>query len=363
MWLAASYLYLLLLITGASSRPGDDFSTGLHSNSHPSSLILPGIPFPNEEVTQTNAPFYLQRLISRQRIWVAKQQIINLTYTYKWNPSASGQNVVVYVIDTGIDINNPEFEGRAINGWSFDGNFDDTFGHGTLCASMVGGQQFGVAKKVRLEAVVVAHGQRGEMEHLIGGLDYVLGKCKDNHKQHACIASISMTLIPYKNGNVDQDLDNKVEEVSAGNAGTDNRHSPAGNPGAITVGALDHYDVPTDFSNYGKQVDIWALGGSIVALFIGDMLEMLKQQSQEFGPWQHHLFAHGSSYAAPQVAGIIALLISRHKNMPPQDIKDKVIQMGIRNHIQGLYQEPYEPRRIRKLSVVIIYLSFTLGLL
>jgi subtilase-type proteinase RRT12 len=65
--------------------------------------------------------------------------------------------VDVYVLDTGINYSNPEFEGRAkqqkdyVNEVPVVGNF-----HGTFVAGLVGGKLVGVAKKVNLIGMKVS---------------------------------------------------------------------------------------------------------------------------------------------------------------------------------------------------------------
>ena len=61
----------------------------------------------------------------------------------------------MYVIDTGIYLENAEFEGRAI--WGFDAIDSpsprtDGNGHGTHCAGTVAGANVGVAKQASCRA-------------------------------------------------------------------------------------------------------------------------------------------------------------------------------------------------------------------
>jgi cerevisin len=51
---------------------------------------------------QDNVPWGLARLSSRERG--------NTSYVYDEN---AGEGTCVYIVDTGIDVNHPEFEGRA----------------------------------------------------------------------------------------------------------------------------------------------------------------------------------------------------------------------------------------------------------
>ncbi len=65
-------------------------------------------------------------------------------------------NIVNFIVDTGIDVSHEDFEGRA----SFGGNFvddEDTDGHshGTHVAGIIGSKTFGVCRNANLVAVKV----------------------------------------------------------------------------------------------------------------------------------------------------------------------------------------------------------------
>lgn len=78
------------------------------------------------------------------------------TTKYSYDSSA-GQGTCAFVIDTGIDIHHPEFEGRAkwLENFVGDGKDADLFGHGTHVSGIIAGKTFGVAKKANLFAVKV----------------------------------------------------------------------------------------------------------------------------------------------------------------------------------------------------------------
>src|SRR5262245_23156049 len=60
--------------------------------------------------------------------------------------SGTGEGVTVYIVDSGINLSDPEFEGRAVKGYGKNSNQCD--GHGTAVAGIVGSRTYGVAKRV-----------------------------------------------------------------------------------------------------------------------------------------------------------------------------------------------------------------------
>lgn len=117
------------------------------------------------------------------------QRYLPLNGNYQYDDLA-GAGVKVYVVDTGIKIDNPEFEGRAKWGADFTGEglFDGN-GHGTHCAGTVAGKNYGVAKKAEIIAVKVLFSEGwGTWSDIIAGVNWVATNCGGQK----CIMSMSL---------------------------------------------------------------------------------------------------------------------------------------------------------------------------
>ena len=94
---------------------------------------------------QEDAPRHLARISRRRRMKP------NKPYPYMYETEYLGQGVNAYVIDSGIEVDHPEFEGRASAGYDFteEGSGDNN-GHGTHVAGLIGSVTYGVAKMSEL---------------------------------------------------------------------------------------------------------------------------------------------------------------------------------------------------------------------
>ncbi|MFE1172476.1 S8 family peptidase [Streptomyces sp. NPDC058773] len=228
----------------------------------------------------------------------------------KYNyPDSAGEGVTAYVIDTGVHIKHKDFGGRASYGFNaVDGSdkAEDDNGHGTHVAGTIGGTEHGVAKKAKIVGVKVLDGQgSGTTEQVVAGIDWVT----KNHKGPS-VANMSL------GGGVDEALDAAVKKaidagvtfaVAAGNEAADaGKGSPSRVKEAITVASSTKDDEQSDFSNFGKVVDLYAPGSDITSDWnTGD--DATKTIS-------------GTSMATPHVAGAAAVYLSGHKDAKPAEV-------------------------------------------
>jgi subtilisin family serine protease len=231
--------------------------------------------------TQTGAPWALDRI---------DQRALPLSGTYGY--TSTGANVRVYVIDTGLQANHPQFGTRAQNVFdALGGTGADCNGHGTHVAGIVGGSTYGVAKGALLRGVrALDCNGSATTSAIISAIDWV----RINHQKPA-VANLSI------GGGYSAAMNTAVTTLSdagvfvAVASGSENQNacnvSPASAPAVFTAAGTNIDDSRRSSSNWGSCVDGYAPGTNIVSAWLNGGTATLS----------------GSSLAAPHVAGVAAL--------------------------------------------------------
>ena len=246
-----------------------------------------------------------------------------------YSPPADGENVRIYIVDTGVRSTHQDFTGRVVQGISKvpgESSTEDCHGHGTHVASSAAGATLGVAAQATIVPVRVldCFGSAYTSE-VIAGLEWV---AQDSSARNVP-AVVNMSL----GGSADAELDAAVEAlvdqgisvvVAAGNETEDAcTVSPARAPGAITVGATTLEDAVSSFSNMGKCVDVFAPGSKILGAGIATDTEQATLS--------------GTSMASPHVAGYAAVILEMFPLLTVDDVARAVTSTATTNVLSGLW--------------------------
>ncbi|MEQ1558651.1 MAG: S8 family serine peptidase [Methyloglobulus sp.] len=246
------------------------------------------------------------------------QTRLPLNNTYKY--TANGYGVNAYVIDTGIRISHTDFGGRAVIGTDTVGDGWkgwDCHGHGTHVAGIIGGNKYGVAKKVKLIAVRVLNCKDiGTISSIIAGVNWVTA-----HAVKPAVANMSLVTegSPALDNAVSNSINSGVTYLLAAGNNTGNacQFSPARISKAITVGATNRSDRRASWSNYGSCLDIFAPGENITSTWIND--------NSSYGT------ISGTSMATPHVAGVAAQYLQTHRTAKPAGVSYALTNIATRN--------------------------------
>ncbi|WP_039921829.1 S8 family peptidase [Amycolatopsis decaplanina] len=233
------------------------------------------------------------------------------TLDKKYTFPNSGEGVTAYVVDSGVNAQHPEFEGRASHGYDVldnDTDASDCYWHGSHVAGTIAGATVGVAKKAKIVAVrsLDCKGS-GPDSATVSAMEWVA-------KNAVKPAVVNMSLGMDVPGVGDEQVKAMVAKgivvaVSAGNNGQDACGvSPARVPEALTVGWFNKDR--TRGGNYGRCIDLFAPGGNIYS-------------SDHTGEFRT---GSGTSMASPHVAGAAALHLSANPGATPQQVSDALVR-------------------------------------
>ncbi len=265
--------------------------------------------------------------------WISYQWGLGNVFAYDaWDLTMGSHDVIVAVLDTGIDWTHPDIAPNIwtddqgyhgyniidgsyypmddnVNGYDDDGDWlPNLFTyHGTHVAGIVGAatdNSIGVAglAQVRLMAVKVMNDSgEGTDADVAAGIRWAV-----ENGAHVIVMSlgVEMLSLPLQSA-VNYASERGVTMVAAaGNSGTSVLSYPAAFPNVIAVGATDDADLRASFSNYGSDLDIMAPGVQVYS-------------TQGGGSYQ---YLSGTSAAAPHVASVAALMISVNPALTPEDV-------------------------------------------
>jgi len=268
-------------------------------------------------------PITIQNLNSSDYWGLDILNSISFDNKYFYNSSGSGVNV--YVIDTGIDTQHPEFTGRAKIAYSLESTppSNKCLEHGTHVAGIIGGVSTGVSKNVTIWSVqgMNCHENISD-DKIINMFEWV----KNNHVKPAII-NYSMGLGEsevHRFPRIEKAIGDLISSGiifinSAGNSNSNTgcQSTPSVIPGVITVGAMNSKFQRASFSNWGDCIEFYAPGEGIYSTM----------------PNNKYAFKSGTSQAAPFVTGIVALYLEQHPTANYTEIVNVLQNYSLKNRI------------------------------
>jgi thermitase len=242
-----------------------------------------------------------------------------------WDITTGGSDVIIAVVDTGIDLSHPDFSclGKLTSGWDFVNNDaipNDDFGHGSHVAGIAaactnnGIGVAGVSWGARLMPVKVldAYGS-GSYERVANGVTYAVDHGADIVNLSLGGIDESSALADAVQYAYDHDV---LVVVAAGNCAQGYSGSPcyglinpimypAAYSTTLAVAATDSNDNWANFSEHHPYVDVAAPGVSIYSTWKNDGYAWLQ----------------GTSMATPYVAGLAALVWSLDPSLTHDQVR------------------------------------------
>ncbi len=305
---------------------------------HPSVLMVEqdSVVYASEFDTEKGAPWGLARISHREKLSLG-------TFSNYLFDNEGGEGVTSYVIDTGINVDHVDFDGRAKWGKTIPQNDQDIDGngHGTHCAGTIASKTYGVAKGANVVAVkVLGTNGSGSMADVVKGVEWAANShiaASKSKKKGFKGSTANMSLGGGKSPSLDNIVNAAVSAglhfaVAAGNENQDAcNSSPAAAENAVTVGASTLGDDRAYFSNFGKCVDIFAPGLNVLSTYIGSQYATASLS--------------GTSMASPHIAGLLSYFLSLQpetdsgfatSTITPAQLKKNLIAYGTPNILKDV---------------------------
>ncbi|NCA86550.1 MAG: T9SS type A sorting domain-containing protein [Clostridia bacterium] len=307
--------------------------------------------------TVPNDPFYTQQWAMNntgQAVqWGTNDPIgtvgVDLNMQAVWDIQTGSEDVVVCILDTGVDTDHPEFTGRIVPGYDFQFEDDDpnpipgedAGAHGTACAGIVGASGnngigvAGIAWHTKIMPVKVLYDNSGAWSIIASGITWAADNGAD-------IISMSLGGTSYSST-----LEDAVDYAfnlgstllaASGNSNNDIGISPfypAVFSNTICVGALSPCEERKNpnscdgeywwGSNYGSTMDFLTPG---TRNYTTDISGSDGYNSGDYNP-----FFNGTSSACPYAAGIAALMLAENPSLTNAQLRSKMqlscVDMGV----------------------------------
>jgi subtilisin family serine protease len=243
-----------------------------------------------------------------------------------WSMTTGGSRVVA-VLDTGVEFSHPDLAGRVLSGYDFVNNdlwAGDDNGHGTWVSGIIAANTndgIGIAgiswsDKILPVKIMSAAGT-GDTSDLTAGIIWAA-----DHGAH--IINMSVGGFPYStyvHDAIRYAWNRGIVLVgAAGNRAREEVFFPASYPEVVSVSATQVDDEFSNWSNYHADVDVSAPGASVLTTNCA----ACKPVEQDLSGDHRYTYISGTSFAAPNVAGVVSLIWARYPGMTNAQVVDRL---------------------------------------
>ena len=255
--------------------------------------------------------------------------------TEAWDLTQGSSNITVAILDTGLNTNLTEFIGRTVPGYDFvndDNDPDDDHGHGTSVAGTLGANASnatlvaGMNWQCKIMPIKVLDASNtGFYSWWSDGIDYAVSNGCNVINLSAGGFPSSTTL---SNSIMNAIAQGVIFVTISHNDGMESIRFPGRMEACITVGATSDDDHRWASSNYGPELDLVAPGQSIFTVSNTGTLQ----------------FWNGTSFAAPLVSGVAAMLVGLQPNLNQYQV-ERLLTLGADDEVGDALEDMqgYDP--------------------
>ncbi len=283
---------------------------GLDENQFAAMLMATG----DYEWVEPNRRVFVDATVPNDPSFNSAWQHTRLQSTLAWDITVGSPDIVVAVVDSGVDTNHPDLAGSIVRGFDAmqdlasdeGGSIEDFHGHGTFvsgCAAAQGNNgrgAAGVGWNFKVMPIKVTDTGGADAFDLQQGARWAA-------ENGAHVVNVSFSGVADYGWQLTGQFVKRNGAVLFHSAGNDNQELPATEfPDCVVVASTTSSDNKSGFSNYGGLVSLTAPGSSVYSTRVGG----------GFGS------GSGTSFSSPIAAGVGAMIFAANPALSADDVQE-----------------------------------------